>query len=450
MMNTPNIRFQFSLLLSCILLGSTAMAQKANENSSQPPNIVLIVIDDIGYGDLGIYGHGQHNTPNINRLARKGMIFSDFHTNGSVCSPTRAALMTGQYQQRSGVERAIGFNKEEGIPLNKRIFAEGLQEKGYKTGVFGKWHLGHVEFFGPNFQGFDKSVVSNNSPDYHTHMSRVGELDWYEDHELNNESGYLTDLVSQHSLDFVDENKENPFFLYVSHIALHFPFQGPTDPPLRTEGKIWHDVKYGPLPESQYRRAYLDMLESVDNSIGELMSKLESLNLDENTLVFITSDNGAYPWVGSNYPLRGGKGNLFEGGHRVPAIAYWPGQIAEGVVESTTLMTMDLAPTFLSLANASSEEDNFDGMDFSPLLSGQTMDSKRTLFWRTLPIRSDNPVISVRRGDWKYMEDENGNYLFNLSLDITESNNLIKEYPQRAAKMAADYNLWSEEVLGEE
>src|SRR5690606_31367576 len=223
-----------------------------------PPNIVLIVIDDIGYNDLDIYGSQIDHMPNIDRLAREGMIFTDFHSNAPVCSPTRAAIMTGQYQQRSKVEHAIGFTMDEGMPLEKITIAETLKDAGYECGVFGKWHLGHVSIFGPNNQGFDGSVVSNNTPDYHTHVSRVGKLDWFKDHKPDDEPGYLTDLVTGHSIRFIKDNRDNPFFLFISHIAAHFPFQGPEDPSHRTLGKIWHESKYGPLTESQFRGAYKD------------------------------------------------------------------------------------------------------------------------------------------------------------------------------------------------
>lgn len=415
-------------------------------HSQSPPNFVVIMIDDLGYGDLGIYGNAIHQTPNIQKLAEKGMVFSDFHSNGPVCSPTRAAFLTGQYQQRSGIESAIGFNKEEGMPLSKKTLAEYLAQAGYSNGVFGKWHVGHVSLFGPNDQGFNRSVVSNNSPDYHTHMSRVGELDWYKNHKLNEEPGYLTDLVTNHALNFIEEQKKGPFFLFLSHVAIHFPFQGPEDPAHRTEGKIWHDAKYGPLPASQYRRAYKDMLEAVDESVGQVVEKLEELELSDQTVIFITSDNGGYSWVGSNYPLRGQKGDVFEGGHRIPAIAYWPGKIKGQQVETTTLTTMDLTPTFLSLAGIRLGRNNFDGIDFSPVLFNSGTIANRTIFWRFNNAYTGKKHHAVRSGDWKYIFEDGETYLFNLSMDITESNNLIKTYPIIAQNLKEQFLNWESEV----
>jgi len=415
--------------------------------SSSPPNIVLIVIDDLGYWDLGIYGNQIHQTPNIDRLAEEGMLFTDFHSNGPVCSPTRAALMTGQYQQRSGVEHAIGFTLEEGMPLQKNTIAELLREAGYESGVFGKWHLGHVSRYGPNDQGFEQSCVSNNTPDYHTHVSRVGRLDWFKNHEMENESGYLTDLVTDHSIRFIREKKDQPFFLFISHLAVHFPFQGPDDPPHRTLGKIWHDTKYGPLPESQYRRAYRDMLEAVDESVGKVVATLDEMKLRDETLIFIISDNGAYSWVGSNFPYRGQKGDLFEGGHRIPAIANWPGHIPAGSISDATTMTMDIAPTLVSITGLSHPEDQlFDGEDLSPVLFKKEDLGHRILFWRFNNPYDNTKAYAVRDGGWKYVVVEGKCYLFNLKQDNTESNNLIGAYPATADRLEKAYQKWLKNV----
>jgi len=415
--------------------------------STLPPNIVLIVVDDLGYGDLGIYGNKIHQTPNMDLLAVEGMIFTDFHTNGAVCSPTRAALMTGQYQQRSDIEYAIGFVMDEGLSFEKTTVAELLKEAGYVSGVFGKWHLGHVTNYGPNDHGFEQSRVSNNTPDYHTHISRVGEYDWFENQEIKQESGYLTDLVTEHSVRFIHEKKDDPFFLFISHIAVHFPFQGPDDPAHRTAGKIWHDSRFGPLPESQYRRAYKDMLEAVDKSVGKVVATLEDLELRNNTFIFVTSDNGAYHWVGSNYPFRGEKGELFEGGHRVPAFANWPGRVPAGTITNEIVMTMDLAPTFLSLAGLSyPTDDPFDGVDLGPVLFEEKNLDERLLFWRFNNPYVNTKAYAVRNGGWKYMVYENDRFLFNLDMDKTESNNLIEHYPSIVEEMEIAYKQWVNKV----
>jgi len=416
------------------------------------------VVDDLGYGDLGSYGSKLHQTPHIDNLATTGMQFTDFHTNGPVCSPTRAALMTGQYQQRSCIESAIGFVKDGGVSLSKVTMAEVLSDVGYTCGVVGKWHLGHVDYFGPNDQGFDISYCSNNSPDYHSHVSRNGMVDWYKDHELYEESGYLTEIVTDHSVEFIESNKRNPFFLFVSHPAVHFPFQGPDDPPFRTTGKEWHgnertpgkvqpDSKYGPLPPEEYKRAYRDMLEAVDESIGTIVEALEKLNLRERTLIVVTSDNGAYSWAGSNGVYRGQKGDLFEGGHRVPGIFNWPGKIEGGTVSDATAMTMDLAPTFLSIADSDDSQNHpFDGVDISPALLRKEALPSRNLFWRFNNSYSSSHARAVRQGDWKYVVEEGDAYLFNLSEDPGEQTNIAASNPGLISKMEQAYLSWEQEV----
>jgi arylsulfatase A-like enzyme len=432
------------------LFSSQASSNTDDKSESKlpfSPNFVLIVIDDLGYGDLGIYGNSIHETPNIDRLAREGMLLTDFHSNGAVCSTTRATLMTGQYQQRSGVEYAIDFTKDVGMPLSKSTIAELLDKADYDNGVFGKWHLGHVSCFGPNDQGFGQSVVSNNTPDYHTHVSRTGKIDWFKNHEKTKESGYLTDLVTNHSVEFIREHKAQPFFLFMSHLALHFPFQGPNDPAHRTPGKIWHDTKYGPLTESQYRRAYNNMLVAVDRSVGKIVATLNDMGLREETLIIITSDNGAYHWVGSNFPYRGQKGDLFEGGHRIPAIANWPGYIKAASISDALTMTMDLAPTFLSIAGISSDQDiNFDGKDLSPVLFDNKKFDQRQMFWRLNNTYDSTKAHAVRNGGWKYVVDEGKRYLFNLNQDITESNNLVNIYPAIADSLERNYKQWLRDV----
>lgn len=411
------------------------------------PNIILIVIDDLGYGDLGIYGNRDHQTPNIDRLGREGILFTDFHSNAPVCSPTRAAMMTGQYQQRTEVEHAIGFNLNEGMPLQKTTVAEWLQKAGYSTAVFGKWHLGHVKHFGPNDQGFLQSCVSNNTPDYHSHVSRDGERDWYKNQVLLEESGYLTDLVTDYSIEFIEESKEEPFFLFISHLAVHFPFQGPNDPAHRTLGKTWHESKFGPLSENHYRRAYKDMLEAVDFSVGMVIEKLEELGLRNETLIFLTSDNGAYSWVGSNYPFSGQKGDLLEGGHRIPAIANWPGKIEAGRINSETTMTMDLAPTFISIAGLISPNNHhMDGFDLGPVLFNNEMLKPRQLFWRFNNPYENSNAFAVRDGDWKYHVDNGERFLFHLNMDPAEKSNLINLYPSKGKGLQKEYDRWLSDI----
>jgi len=430
------------LLTVLLTTGLTSVVHAADR-----PNIVLIVIDDLGYGDLGCYGNAVHQTPHMDQLATEGLRLTDFHTNGPVCSPTRAALLTGRYQQRSGIEYAIGFTRDVGMPLSEHTIAERLARVGYTSGVFGKWHVGHVDQYGPNLQGFDESWCSNNTPDYHTHISRVGELDWYHNHRLDEEPGYLTDLVTQHTCEFIRTHRNEPFFAFVSHLAVHFPYQGPNDPPHRTGGKIWHQTKYGPLPKEQYKRAYRDMLEAVDDSVGQVVATLDRLGLRRNTLILVISDNGAYSWVGSNGPYRGQKGDLFEGGHRVPAIVNWPGRIRPGAVSDQTVMTMDILPTLLAIAGIDAEPGPpLDGIDLSAMLFGGHTLEPRTLCWRFDNSHTQTHAHAVRRGRFKYVVQAGKRYLFDLEQDPSERRNLIDRDAAKAQPLEAAYQQWLAQV----
>lgn len=426
--------------LCALALGLAGGAALPAAETTARPNIVLIVIDDLGYGDLGCYGNPRHRTPHLDRLAAEGLRFTDFHSNGAVCSPTRAAILTGQYPQRSGIEAAIGFTLGEGVPLAKTTIAEVLAPQGYRCGVFGKWHVGHVTKFGPNDQGFHESYCTNNNPDYHSHVSRDGKVDWWKDQKLADEPGYLTDLVTRHTLDFIRANRERPFFAYMPHLAAHFPFQGPKDPAHRTVGRKWDDQsKYGPLAKADFPRAYREMIEAADASVGRVIALLEELSLRERTLVFVCSDNGAYAWVGSNGPLRGQKGELTEGGHRVPAFANWPGRIAAGQTTTETALTMDLLPTFAAIARAP-VADPADGIDLSGLLFRRERLPARTLFWR------DADQKAVRRGPWKLVVTGTASALYNLDSDLGEERDVAAAEPARLRELTSALTDWEREV----
>jgi arylsulfatase A len=424
-----------------MLLGA-GVAVLARAAAEPPPNVVLILIDDLGYGDLGCYGSTKHRTPHLDRLAVEGMRFTDFHSNGAVCSPTRAALLTGQYPQRHGIERAISFNTVEGVPLDRTMIPEVLAPAGYRCGVFGKWHVGHVTRFGPNDQGFHESVCSNNNPDYHSHVSRDGKVDWWKDQRLADEPGYLVDVVTRHATRFLRENRARPFFLYVPQLAVHFPYQGPRDPPHRTTGRTWDgDDRYGPLPKKEYPRAYREMVEAVDASVGAIVATLDELRLRERTFIFVCADNGAYSWVGSNGALRGQKGDLHEGGHRVPAIANWRGRIAPGRVSAVPAMTMDLLPTIATLTGAKLPAGGrVDGVDLSGVLLRQETLAPRTLLWRFATARA------VRRGPWKLVVEEGKTELFNLAADPGEAINLAGQQAALVEDLRGELAAWERDV----
>ncbi|MCK5278289.1 MAG: sulfatase-like hydrolase/transferase, partial [Cyclobacteriaceae bacterium] len=324
--------FPITFIFFIVQFGCNSSIQKKVK-----PNIVLILIDDLGYGDLGCYGNTTNRTPNIDLLADEGIRFTDFHSNGPMCTPTRAALLTGMYQNRLG-EKFDGplsgkTQYDEGMPLEVVTMAEMLKKAGYSTGMFGKWHLGYKQPFLPANQGFDEFVgLAAGDGDHHSHIDRWGREDWWHNSSPTMEKGYSVDLITDHSKSFIENHKGEPFFLYMAHLAIHFPWQGPDDPPHRKKGVSYENDKWGIIPDRENVHPHVKaMVEAVDQSVGEIMNTLRELNLDDNTLVILTSDNGGYIHynhkfknISSNGPLRGQKAEVYEGGHRVPFIARWP------------------------------------------------------------------------------------------------------------------------------
>ena len=432
----------FTVLLFGCTLKPDARTDKVP--GSEKPNVVLIMADDLGYNDLGCYGNTEIKTPHLDRLAADGVRFTDYHSNGAVCSPTRAALLTGRYQQRAGIGGVVTAknHRHTGLGPEQYTMADFFSGQGYETAIIGKWHLGYDTAFSPLNNGFKyfKGYVSGNI-DYHSHIDQVGHYDWWQGKATITEEGYSTDLISQTAINFVEENKGNPFFLYIAHEAPHYPFQGRDDPADRTVGGTFDT--HGSREDK--KGAYKEMIEAMDEGVGALMKKLDDLKLLENTLVIFCSDNGAMS-VGSNSPLNGSKGSLWEGGHRVPAMAFWKDKIMPGTTDETVL-SMDIFPTLVQLLEQPlQQEKEFDGQGFLPLLlkekEGAWQD--RPVFWMYKNKRA------VRSGPWKYMVDGNEAYLFNLTEDLSEQNNLIEEQKEIRDQMEAELTKWTINMEGHE
>jgi arylsulfatase A len=447
----PSSRRDAFYLGGVFLLMSIWFPCSASE-PSRPPNIVLIVADDLGYGDIGCYGSPINETPHIDALAQNGLRFTDFHSAGPMCSPTRAAMLTGQYQQRFGriFDHAIDgvLHRDTGLPHEAITVAERLKPQGYATACLGKWHLGYVPPWLPPNHGFDVfRGLGSGDGDFHTHVDRSGNEDWWHNNTLTKEQGYTTDLLTEHSVDFIKQNRERPFFLYVPHLGIHFPWQGPNDPPHRQPGNSYHADKWGIIPNpgdvSPHVKA---MVESVDDSVGQVMAALKQWKLDQNTLVIFTSDNGGYLTYGENFRnissngvLRGQKTELYEGGHRVPAIAYWPGRVKPGVTDTPGHST-DFLPTFAALANIDSHDFPTDGIDLAPLLFNEEALPKRTLFWRAGTDRA------VRQGPWKLCFSNDRTELFNLDNDLSEQHNLAEEHSDIVRRLKQAWHKWEADV----
>jgi arylsulfatase A-like enzyme len=436
------------VMLGCFLLAvPSAFAQ------DKKPNIVFILIDDMGYADLGCMGSKEIRTPNIDRIAKEGVRLSNFYANAPVCTPTRAGLMTGRYQQRVGLEWALGYSAEQyrrvdgklvrvddmylpGLPASPNSLAYLLRRAGYRTAVFGKWHLGFRPEYNPLRHGFDEYFgVLTGHADYYTFKYFDGTYVLRENDKEVPAKGYLTDLVSQKSVSFIERNKDQPFFLYVPHLAVHFPFQVPDMPGQKltrenaTEGT---------------RKDYVQMLERVDKGVGAILDTLTKHKLLDNTLVVLSSDNGGYK-LSDNGPLFHYKATLWEGGVRVPCLMRWPGKLAEGKTLTQSGITMDLTATFLAAAGAKVPADyQLDGIDLMPILTGKAKEQERTFFWRIN--RADRQQKALRHGNWKYLKDGAVEFLFDLDNDIGERHNLAYQQSERVARLRQLHTGWEREM----
>lgn len=379
-------RFLYLTLLLFLSVYAQIFAQ------SQPPNIVLVYIDDMGYGDLGITGAVGYQTPNMDKMASEGMFFSQYYAPQAVCTASRAGVMTGAYPNRVGLSGALNHTSKIGLHPNEETIADILRARGYATAAYGKWHLGHLPEFLPRKQGFDEFYgipYSNDMwPDHPTSKNFYPELPMIENEtvvELNPDQRQFTTVFTEKSLDFIERKKDNPFFLYLAHPMPHVPLFVSD----KFEGKSEQGL-------------YGDVIMELDWSIGQIRAKLKELNLEENTLVIVTSDNG--PWLnygnhaGSTGGLREGKGSSFEGGQRVPALMSWKGTIPEGTVCNNLASSIDLLPTIAALTGANQPVKQIDGVDISVLIKGDFSQHPRKSF---LYYYRRNSLEAVRKGNWK-------------------------------------------------
>jgi len=413
------------------------------------PNVIIILADDMGYGGLSCYDNPYFKTPEIDRLAAEGLLLRDFHSNGTVCSPTRAALMTGRYQHRLGCHVVINADRshkdhDRGIPDNEWTLAEALKDGGYTTAIFGKWHLGYKPEFNPIRHGFDQfnGFISGNI-DAHSHYDRVLVKDWWQNNQIKDEAGYHTDLITEHSLRFIRKNKDRPFFIYAAHGTPHDPHQARGSKVERGPGK-------GKFPESaEPRIRYTNnpkdenwlikhFMLPLDEGVGRIRREIEQFGLAENTVIWFISDNGGTKGNHSISPqTRGGKASLYEGGHRVPGIVWAPGRIRSGSC-SEFIMGMDIMPTTLAMAKIKPlPAIKLDGIDVGPALFDSKSLPERAVFW------GKNSQGALRVGSWKLVKDE----LYNLKEDPKEKQNLAQRYPIRVSQMQTKREAIFEEAI---
>jgi len=413
--------FLVALAIGCVS-SSIGHAQLDRETR---PNVVLIMTDDLGWADLSSYGASDIRTPNLDRLARDGLRLTDFYANGVTCSPTRAGLISGRYQQRYGIEAPLSNADRAG---DRGLLATGyslpqlLKNHGYATGLIGKWHLGYVQEKSPNAHGFDYFFgLKSGYHDYYTHHDGAGQPDLWENDKPVERDGYTTDLVTERAARFIDEHKNEPFFLDVAYTAPHWPYQVPGKPsvaPNNAAHVLPHDL------ETSTRADYVAMVEHLDSQIGKLLAAIEAAGIADDTIVIFTNDNGG-EWLSSSAPLFGRKWTVFEGGIRVPAIVRWPKRIRAGSVSDQVGITMDLTASILAVTGAPvPAEAKLEGMDLFPVWEGRAPELERTLFWRSGS--GAGKQTAVRRGDWKIIVDGTHTYVFDVRTDLSERNDLAR------------------------
>ncbi len=416
-------------MLTLLLLLTLTSGMSCGQTPAKP-NIVFIYADDLGYGDLGCYGNKQIRTPHLDQMAARGMRFTNFYSASPVCSPSRAALLTGRYPVRTGVNGVFFPTSKEGLDTAEVTMAEILKDQGYATACIGKWHLGSAADFLPTRHGFDSyfGIPYSNDMTPTPYLRNEGQAAA----KANQDS--TTYRYTQEALSFLKKNRNQPFFLYLPHTMPHVPLYA--SPAFRGKSK-------GGL--------YGDVVEELDWSVGQVLKKLKELKLEENTLVVFSSDNG--PWLvkgqdaGSTGGLREGKMTTFEGGMRVPAIAYWPGKIKPGSVHQQLATMMDWLPTFTLLTGGQLPTDRpIDGKDLSKVLLGKGQRDGQELFYFM-----DGKLQAYRKGNWKLKLPYGGNagtpgmkavaphpiLLFDLSNDANEQNNLADPHPEKVAQMQA-------------
>ncbi len=430
----------FRILLALVALTSVAVVNTAfAADDAKRPNIIVIVADDQGYHDLGVQGGKDIPTPHIDSLAKNGIRFTSGYVSGPYCSPTRAGLMTGRYQQRFGHEFNPGPAQEAsenvGLSLGETTLADRLKTAGYATGMVGKWHLGYAPKFHPMKRGFQEYYGFLGGS--HSYFDYGGDKlhPILRGTQPVNETGYLTDSFAREAVAYVDRHQKEPFFLYLTFNAVHTPMQA-TDKYLDRFRSI----------ADERRRTYAAMTSAMDDAVGALLAKLRESGIEENTLIFYVSDNGGPPVNGSNNgPLRGYKAQTLEGGIRVPFFVQWKGKLPAGKTYDQPVIQLDILPTALAAAGAPVSSDaKLDGVNLLPHLSGQTdQPPHEALYWRF------GPQMAIRQGNWKLVQHPGslGRELYDLAADVGESKNLADKNQAKVKELEAAWNKWNAELV---
>jgi len=435
-----------SLIFISILLASCLDQEKMH------PNIIVIISDDQGYADVGFHGSKEIITPNIDRIANNGVVFSEGYVSYAVCSPSRAGLITGRYQNRFGYTRNILLAPKDslmGLPLTEQTLPDVLNNVDYKTKAIGKWHLGAHESLVPERRGFDEffgfiigghryfpeDLTLNDLTEARSQMdgyiTRI-----YDNGKRIDTKKYLTEELSDNAVKFIEENSDNPFFLYLSYNAPHTPLQA-------TEKDLERNMHI----EIEKRRTYAAMVSSMDDGIGLILDKLEEKKISDNTIVIFFSDNGGVEWYNfsDNGVLRGIKGDFFEGGIRVPFVMQWPKKIKAGITYDKPIISLDVFATVASAASAEKHINNeIDGVDLLPYLTGNNSGlPHKYLYWQN----RDKDIDVVRDERYKYLRIKNDEYIFDLKNDIGEETNIINSSKPIYDRLKSQFKEWEKNMI---
>ena len=432
-------------------VATTALAAGIeNGAAAARPNVLFILADDLGYGDLSCYGRPDYQTPVLDKLARQGLRFTSAYAAAPVCTPTRCAYITGRYPQRLPVGLTEPLTASSppdlGLPPDHPTIASLLKGNGYDTSLVGKWHLGWKPEFGPNRHGFDEFFgVLSGAVDYFTHRAadanggsaaEGGGRDLWQDLTPIERVGYLTDLLTDKAVEIITRRRTKPFFLSLQYTAPHSPWEGPEDEAI---GHTTHGP--GPMVAGGSLKIFATMMQRMDAGIGRVLKALERANVDRNTLVVFTSDNGGERYS-YNWPFSFQKVDLHEGGTRVPAIARWPGVIPAGRVTDQAAITMDWTATILGVTGTAADPAfPLDGENLMPVCTGQRAPYDRSLFWRV------RGFDAARVGSLKYLKNASGEYLFDLSNDPGEKSDLRANQPDRFDAIRRQYQEWASAML---
>jgi arylsulfatase A-like enzyme len=443
-----------SLTVALVALATPGLTA-ADEKDPHNPNVVIILADDLGYGDLGCYGNTTVPTPNIDSLARNGILCTDSYVTAAVCSPSRAGLLTGRYQQRFGLEfngtmELTKAQLEKGLPLTEVTLADHVKNQGYVTGMVGKWHLGMDPKFHPMKRGFDEFFgflwggtlyVDPSAADVKHFQWNPKITPWTARWQLDpimrnkeavEEKGYLTDAFAREAVAFIDKHQKKPFFLYVPFNAVHSPFQ--------TTNKYYDRFAF---IKDEKLRIHASMTSALDDAVGAILNKLRHAKLEKNTLVFFLSDNGAatYTGAGNNGPLRMGKVTYFEGGIRIPFLVQWPDRLSAGGTYSQPVSSLDILPTILTAIGAEIPTES-DGVDLLPFLSGKNVSAPHDfLCWRA------GPISAIRKGNWKLVKaGDKVVWLYDLAKDTGERDNVSMQNPDIVKELLRLLTDWDKQL----